>query len=269
MNVLLANVGLVNLVAASAVLIAGLVIYFFSMPKAFAGYAYMKRAFEYWLLQWSAIVLLYIIYWIWSGGSRIWVLAGADLQSVFAFGFAFVMIAGGDYRRQRTIPSLVILFVILALWNLGFAGSALHSPPLSMLRRLWVFPSEVASATSLILIAFVFLRRYGYRTAGLTIVIAAYLLLQRPAYAGLFVKPPENRDWLLLLAFGKLLYGCVMYATFFLDAREHGPIALPTFGLQNEQMQKLARGAIAVVCGTIIHMAAFYAAVALQPFVTR
>ena len=123
--------------------------------------------------------------------------------------------------------------------------------------------------TSLILIAFVFLRRYGYRTAGLTIVIAAYLLLQRPAYAGLFVKPPENRDWLLLLAFGKLLYGCVMYATFFLDAREHGPIALPTFGLQNEQMQKLARGAIAVVCGTIIHMAAFYAAVALQPFITR
>jgi hypothetical protein len=248
-----------NLGAAIVVLLGGLVIYFLASPQVFDRHRYMKTAFEYWLLQWCAFVLIYI-YAVSPGSSRLLLLASADLQSVLALGFFAAMFRGSDYHFKDTGPSLVIFFTVLTLWNVGVGGRALNSVYGSTLRVVWVLPSEVASASTLVLIAYVFLRRYGYPAISFVFVLAAYVLLQRPAYTGFFVSPPDKPVWLLLLAFGKLFYGLLLYTMFFLTAKQYGHIGAPTFGVARPSLQRIVRWSVAIITGVVTHFVTLAAA---------
>jgi hypothetical protein len=219
---LLDNAGYVNLYCALAVLLGGGVIYWFLKPKLFEEHPFCQAAFGFWLLQWFMLIVTWAIYSSARSPSRE-VLAAIDLYGVANLGF-FLAYAEAEAFQWSRLNSLAGVYGVLLLWNLLIGTEVLNRSLAIQWHWLWILPSETFSALSLLLVAWVFLRRYGPPVIPLAFfVIPAYIFLQRPTYFAMFIGP-NSSAWTLALGFGKLCYGLFFYTVFFLPARNYQPL---------------------------------------------
>ena len=219
---LLDNAGNVNLYCALAVLLAGSVIYWFVKPKLFVERPFCQVAFGFWLLQWFLLIVIWAIYTNTHSPSRE-VLAAIDFYGVANLGFVLAYSEAGAFQWSR-LTSLAGIYGALLLWNLLVGTEVLSRSLAIKWHWVWILPSETWSALSLLLVAWVFLRRYGPPVIPLAFfIIPAYVFLQRPTYYAMFIGP-NSAAWTLALAFGKLCYGLFFYTVFFLPARQYEPL---------------------------------------------
>src|SRR5579863_8419864 len=104
-----------NLVFSGAILGIGLVAYWFFHPEIFEDDPYTERGFEFWQFKW----LMFVMIWALFKGQYDprFALAAADLNSLFAIGFALAFLGGKKYLERRSIVTLVFLFGLLFSWN--------------------------------------------------------------------------------------------------------------------------------------------------------
>ena len=226
-----------NLGVSALVLLVGLLIFRFLPPPIFQLHPYTQRAFIFWLCQWSGFTLLWLLIWQHPTGETDLrgILAAVDLQSIFALGFFLAFSKENDFRLGPTILDLIIVFVLVLASNLVFYELGITGHLGQDWRSVWIFGSEILSASSLGLVALAFVWRYagvpGYVFAFVTVV---YLVLQRPIYQGTFVHAPVHPGWSVALSMGKLIYALVFYGMFFLPPTPKltGPLNPPTFGVK-------------------------------------
>jgi hypothetical protein len=188
------------------------------------------------------------------------VLACIDLYMIAALGIFWAYAEGDEFRWAPVLQKGAGIYGLLLLWNLVVGGQALQAPPQSMWRWGWILPSEAMSALALMLLALVFLVRYGPPAAPFACVaLPAYAFLQRPTYTSIFF---ETRDsgWVLALASGKLLYGLLFYTIFFLPARDYSPLRLRQFEMEKTRLVKVAKWVGGAVAGLAVTVASDFLA---------
>jgi hypothetical protein len=264
MEFLFSHASALNLGVSVGVFLTGLIIYRFTQPAVFDEHAYMKRAFEFWLLLWFAYIVIWLIFRNPGPTKLPWLLIAVDLQTVFALGFFFVLFKGQYFRWNHTLIDLGLLFSFLTVWNFILASTALHTPPPSWARSLWILPSEIASATSIGLMALVFLLRYGPPAIAFGCVVFVYMVLQRPVYTDTFVQFDQvatETGWLVALAACKLFYAMLLYTLFFLDARNYGGVKIQFFSFPDlspklrgaaQRIASFLLGAVLTAAGKIL-----------------
>lgn len=220
----LADARFLNLLFSSLMLLVGLGIYWFFSPRLFKLAPFTERAFEFWILKW----LTYLMTWgiIAKTTDPRWVLAVVDFNNVLTVGFFLVFFWGAQYSQKKIELNLVFLFGLLFSWNF-VAYSWLANINRSALWTSWgIRPSMVAATGSLALMAYVYARRY--RAAGAVFAVASlgYLVLQLPAYSIIFTSGASKSDWLIWLAFAKLLYAVAFYGSFFTVVPDSAPIQI-------------------------------------------
>jgi hypothetical protein len=184
------------------------------------------------------------------------VLAFVDLYTVSAFGFFWAYSEADNFQWSTTDQNLAFLYGVLLLWNLLVGARALGDVPQSIWRWVWILPSEAISVLALILLALVFLFRYGPAAIPLScVVMPLYALFQRPTYSAMFLERVDA-GWLLALASGKLAFGLVFYTLFFSPARDYAAVQIPHVGLHGPDIAKkllrVAAGTFAVAILTLL-----------------
>ena len=246
---LVSNAGRVNLFCALAILLAGGLIYWVARPKIFTEHPFSQRAFVFWLIQWFLLIVTWATY---AGQPSRQVLATIDLYVAAVLGFFWTYAEAETFQWPRTVRNLTGVYGLLLLWNLLIGTEALNRPSNSYWRWLWVLPSETMSALSLLLIAVVFLYRYGSPAIPLAcVVIPVYAFLQRPIYTAMFIEP-RSAGWTLALAIGKICYGLLFYTIFFLPARRYEAVEHPHFESTSPQLSRVGRWALGVAGGLIL-----------------
>lgn len=228
---LLENAGLLNFACSLLILLGGCVVFWLAHPKVFREHPYTARAFIFWLVQWAMLIVIWKIY-VPGNHATCLLLACIDLYAVAALGFYWAYRKAGEFRWQSTLKNLGGIYVLLLSWNLTVGTHAeQHSSGSDLLwHKAWILPSETVSAIALILIAAVFLLRYGAPAIPLSCVaLPIYAFLQRPTYSALFVAERGDPGWVLALGCGKLVYGLLFYTLFFSPALTYQAVELPHF----------------------------------------
>jgi len=251
---LLNNAGLLNLGCSLLILISGGIVYKFTKPRLFEDHPYLKRAFGFWLLLWFMLIVTWAVY---DGKPSRLVLAFVDLYTVSVFGFFWAYSEADNFQWSTTAQNVIFLYGVLLLWNLLAGGRALGEAPQSIWRWVWILPSEATSALALILLALVFLFRYGPPAMPLScVIVPLYALFQRPTYSAMFLEKVDP-GWLLALAAGKLAFGLVFYTLFFSTARDYAAVQIPHVGLHGPDIaKKLLRLAVGTFAGAILTLLA-------------
>jgi hypothetical protein len=193
------------------------------------------------------------------------VLAVLDLFSVAALGFFWAYSEAENFRWIPTLQNLMFLYEALLLWNLLLAGVALRKGAPSAWGWVWILPSEGVSALALILLALVFLYRYGALAIPFScVILPLYALFQRPTYSTMFLERAAqgvtaaeavtvSQAWMLALASGKLAFGLVFYTLYFSPARDYGPIHIKHIGLHDsDNTTKWLKLAAGTFCSAIL-----------------
>lgn len=197
-------------------------------PATLRANPFLVNILWYWFAQWLCLILNWLLL-VFRVEDLTWILLLADLQSLLAIGFSISFLMGSNYPayRGRVIGSLVLLFTVFLIFDVG---TGLHvrniGSPASLLQNWRLAPSQVLSVVADGFLALAFLFRYG--TSALPIILAciAYAALQHPAYQSL-VTPAERANARLVLAVGKVFLGSTFCATFFQRAANYDPIKLP------------------------------------------
>jgi len=133
--------------------------------------------------------MVIMIWAIYNGSPSRSVLAVIDLYTVCVLGFFWSYAEADEFQWSTTIQNLAFLYGFLLLWNLLVGAHALQNAPDSTWRWAWILPSEAVSTLALILLALVFLFRYGPVAIPFScVVVPLYALFQRPTYATMFLK---------------------------------------------------------------------------------
>ena len=240
---LLENAGLLNLVCSLLVLVSGGIVFRFTRPRVFEEHPYVKRAFGFWLLIWFMVIMIWAIY---NGSPSRSVLAVIDLYTVCVLGFFWSYAEADEFQWSTTIQNLAFLYGFLLLWNLLVGAHALQNAPDSTWRWAWILPSEAVSTLALILLALVFLFRYGPVAIPFScVVVPLYALFQRPTYATMFLKEVHHG---LVPGLGLRKIGFwlgVLYAILLVGARLLGgsdPEDRPTRPGSRKEVVKTRRG---------------------------
>jgi hypothetical protein len=144
-------------------------------------------------------------------------------------GFFWSYAEADDFQWSTTIQNRVSLRVPVTVESVGRRTSPANAPE-STWRWAWILPSEAVSTLALILLALVFLFRYGPVAIPLScVVVPLYALFQRPIYAIMFLKAVHS-GWFLALASGKLVFGLLFYTLFFSSVRDYIAVRIPKIG---------------------------------------
>lgn len=226
-----------NLISALAVFLGGVLIVWLLKPAVFDKHPFCRDVFICWLAQWFFLIV------VWAGYKNshslqspglFLVLAMIDLFSMANLAFYWAYSEAERITWGHTLRVLTAVYTGLLIWNLVVGSEILNSPigrpsdnvtrAILFWRSFWILPSEITSALSLLLIGWVFVRRYGFGVLPFSaVVIPAYVILSRTTYYGIFIHP-NSQVWALGLGLSKLVYGLFFYTIFFLPARTYEPL---------------------------------------------
>lgn len=271
MSGILSDPRFLNLLFSSAILISGLIIYWFFSPTLFKTVPFAERAFEVWLLKW----LLYLMTWglLAKGADPRWTLATVDVNNVLTIGFFLIFLWGADYSQKKLWLNLTFCFGLLFSWNFVSYSWAFGLGKAEWWATWGIKPSMVAATGAIALMAIVYVWRYRHAGLAFALVSIAYVILQLPAYNIIFPSPnasrtTSNSDWLLWLAFAKLLYAMSFYTSFFSRVPESAPVHLPTFEVQPRLRRAITFVSLAVGSGILTAVGELIGKYLLRHFAT-
>lgn len=184
-------------------------------------------ALVFWLLQWGTFLFVFGFLAFWPAMPLLLLLCLVDLQSVFGIGFFVAYLHGDAYKPGPVWRKLFLFAFVWAAIDLLLGVLAANEPGGSFWRQFWVAPSELLSATALVMIGGVFVLRLGKIAWPMLIATAFYGVLQRPVYASIFIDlKPEPMLFVGLLA-GKLIMGWLFYVYFLAPVGEYPARPLP------------------------------------------
>ncbi|MDO8496824.1 MAG: hypothetical protein Q7S43_05235 [bacterium] len=224
---LVQNASIVNLVVALAIFGVGAAI-FVAKPEFLSDrHPGNHDALLFWLFQWGTFLFIYGFLSFWPDLPLLLLLCLVDLQSVFGVGFFVAYLHGDAYKPGPVWRKLFLFGFVWAALDLCLGLLAANQPSGSFWRQFWVAPSELLSATSLVMVGGVFVLRLGKIAWPMLVATAFYGVLQRPVYASLFIdRQPEPRLILALVA-GKLIMGWLFYVYFLAPIGEYPARPLP------------------------------------------
>jgi len=213
------DVRVLNLLFSAAILIFGVMIYWFWEPNHHFSPPYLLYGFEFWLIQWVLWVATYGLMQNKSSDIRS-ILSTIVLHTVLALGICLALGMGEGFYGPRTLINLVIIFGLLVSWNFLFGTWAMEKDATEAIQTLWLLPSMTVSLGSLVAWGIISVQRFGLHAVLFAVVCFGYTVLQMPSYTLLFL--PKNRQtvdtpWLMSLAYGKLLLGLTFYSFYILE----------------------------------------------------